>query len=199
MWHKLLAKYKIVLASKSPRRQQFLIDLGIPHEVHAKEIDESYPDHLQAGQITEYIAQKKAAAFAPIPADQLLITSDTIVWDGKKALGKPNSLTDAVEMLANLSGKSHQTISSICITNAHLQKTATCITDVWFKNFTPSEIQYYVENFKPMDKAGSYGIQEWIGMIGVHKIEGSFYNVMGLPTHLLYQLLCEIEEESKNV
>ncbi len=195
MFQRLLSQYNIILASKSPRRQQFLKDLSIPHTIKIKEVDESYPSNLKAGFITEYIAKKKASAFEISP-NEILITSDTIVWDGKKALGKPKSKKEAIAMLRDLSGKKHETISSICITGQQFQKLDTCTTKVWFKNFTEEELTYYVENYKPMDKAGAYGIQEWIGMIGVEKMEGSFYNVMGLPTHLLYKLLKEVENES---
>lgn len=197
MFQKLLSHYELILASKSPRRQQFLIDLGLEHEVQTKDTDESYPEDLQAAEITEYLAIQKAKAFGKLPDNKLLITSDTIVWDGKKALGKPKDRAEALEILRSLSGKKHETISSICITNTGFQKTADCVTEVWFKDFNDIELEYYVDNFKPFDKAGSYGIQEWIGMIGVEKISGSFYNVMGMPTHLLYSLLQEIENEIK--
>lgn len=195
MFQKLLAKYQITLASKSPRRQQFLKDLGLPHKIEVREIDESYPSDLKGEAITDYIAQRKAEAFGELPADTLVITSDTLVWDGKKALGKPESEEEAIAMLRSLSGKTHETITSVCITGHDFQKTEACVTKVWFKEFSEEELMYYVTNFKPMDKAGAYGIQEWIGMIGVEKMEGSFYNVMGLPTHLLYKLLVEIENE----
>lgn len=195
MFQKLLATYQIILASKSPRRQQFLKDLGLPHKIEVKEIDESYPSDLKAGAITDYIAQRKAEAFGELNSDTLVITSDTLVWNGDKALGKPESEEEAIAMLRSLSGKVHDTITSVCITGSDFQKTEACVTKVWFKDFSEEELEYYVSYFKPMDKAGAYGIQEWIGMIGVDKIEGSFYNVMGLPTHLLYKLLGEIEDE----
>lgn len=195
MFQNLLAHYQIILASKSPRRQQFLSDLGIEHTIASKEIDESYPSDLKAEQITNYIAKKKAEAFGKLTPNKLLITSDTLVWNGNEALGKPNDQEEAKAMLRSLSGGVHQTISSICITGHDFQKTQACITKVWFKDFSEIELDYYVNQFKPMDKAGAYGIQEWIGMIGVDKIEGSFYNVMGLPTHLLYKLLLEVEEQ----
>lgn len=195
MFTQLTSHYTILLASKSPRRKQFLKELGIVHKVVHREIDESYPKHLKAGEITEYIAIKKADAFGELEEKSLLITSDTVVWDGKKALGKPKDKAEAIEILSNLSGKSHETISSICIKTHDSQSVETAVTKVWFKEFSLFELEYYVDNFSPMDKAGAYGIQEWIGMIGVDKIEGSFYNVMGLPTHLLYKLLVEIENE----
>lgn len=197
MFQKLLAHYELILASKSPRRQKFLIDLGLEHEVKTKDTDESYPEDLQAAEITKYIAIQKAKAFGKLPDNKLLITSDTIVWNGKKALGKPKDREEALEVLRSLSGKKHETISSICITNAAFQKTADCVTEVWFKDFSDDELAYYIDTFKPFDKAGAYGIQEWIGMIGVEKMSGSFYNVMGMPTHLLYSLLQEIESEIK--
>lgn len=195
MFQKLLANYKIILASKSPRRQEFLKNLGLSHKIDSKEIDESYPCDLKAGEITDYISRKKAEAYGSLTSDTLLITSDTIVWDGETALGKPKNEEEALAILSSLSGKMHETISSVCITGKDFQKTETCVTKVWFKEFSEEELLYYVKTFKPFDKAGAYGIQEWIGMIGVEKMEGSFYNVMGLPTHLLYKLLVEVENE----
>ncbi|HLW14089.1 MAG TPA: Maf family nucleotide pyrophosphatase [Flavobacteriaceae bacterium] len=195
MFQKLLANYKIILASKSPRRQEFLKDLGLPHKIDSKDIDESYPSDLKAGEITDYIARKKAEAYGNLATDTLLITSDTVVWDGEKALGKPENEKEALTILRSLSGKMHETISSVCVTGCDFQKTETCVTKVWFKEFSKKELEYYVKNFKPFDKAGAYGIQEWIGMVGVEKMEGSFYNVMGLPTHLLYQILVEVEKK----
>lgn len=195
MFQKLLANYKIILGSKSPRRQEFLKNLGLPHEIDSREIDESYPFDLKAGEITDYLARKKAEAYRELATDTLLITSDTVVWDGETALGKPKNEEEALAILRSLSGKMHETISSICVTGKDFQKTETCVTKVWFKEFSEEELLYYVKNFKPFDKAGAYGIQEWIGMIGVEKIEGSFYNVMGLPTHLLYKILTEVEKE----
>lgn len=195
MFQKLLANYKIILASKSPRRQEFLKDLGLPHEIDSKEIDESYPSDLKAGEITDYISRKKAEAYGDLAADTLLITSDTVVWDGEKALGKPENEEEALTILRSLSGKMHETISSVCVTGCSFQKIETCVTKVWFKDFSDEELLYYIKNFKPFDKAGAYGIQEWIGMVGVDKIEGSFYNVMGLPTHLLYQILVAVENK----
>lgn len=197
MFHKLLANYKIILASKSPRRQEFLKDLGLPHKIDSKEIDESYPSNLKAGEITDYISRKKAEAYGKLSSDTLLITSDTVVWNGKTALGKPRDEEEAMAILSSLSGKMHKTISSVCVTGRAFQKMETCVTKVWFKDFSEEELTYYVKNFKPFDKAGAYGIQEWIGMIGVEKIKGSFYNVMGLPTHLLYKILIEIEIEKE--
>ena len=195
MFQKLLANYKIILASKSPRRQEFLKNLGLSHKIDSKEIDESYPSDLKAGEITDYISRKKAEAYGDLTSDTLLITSDTIVWDGETALGKPKNEEEALAILRSLSGKMHETISSVCVTSKDFQKTETCVTKVWFKEFSEEELLYYVKTFKPFDKAGAYGIQEWIGMIGVEKMEGSFYNVMGLPTHLLYKLLVEVENE----
>lgn len=195
MFQKLLANYKIILASKSPRRQEFLKNLGLSHKIDSKEIDESYPCDLKAGEITDYISRKKAEAYGSLTSDTLLITSDTIVWDGETALGKPKNEEEALAILRSLSGKMHETISSVCVTGKDFQKTETCVTKVWFKEFSEDELLYYVKTFKPFDKAGAYGIQEWIGMIGVEKMEGSFYNVMGLPTHLLYKLLVEVENE----
>ena len=177
---------KIILASGSPRRQQFLKELDIPYQVVLRPIDETYPKHLKREQITDYLAQLKATPFAgEIPTDCVLLTSDTIVWHEGKALGKPKDATEAFTMLRSLSGKTHEVITSICFTTNEKQITEYCITKVTFKELSDDEITYYISHYQPFDKAGAYGIQEWIGHIGVTTIEGSYNNVMGLPTHLI--------------
>ena len=177
---------KIILASGSPRRQQFLKELDIPYEVVLKPIDETYSKYLKREQITDYLAQLKATPFAgEIPTDCVLLTSDTIVLHDGKALGKPTGATEAFTMLRSLSGNTHEVITSICFTTNEKQITEHCITKVTFKELSDDEITYYISHYQPFDKAGAYGIQEWIGHIGVTTIEGSYNNVMGLPTHLI--------------
>ncbi len=183
---------KIILASGSPRRQQFLKELGLTYEVRLKEIVEDYPKNLKGKEIAIFISEKKASAFNDISNDEILITSDTIVWVNNKALGKPKDKIEAVNMLKELSGKSHEVISAFTIrTNSEIISDFSS-TKVFFNELTDIEINYYVENFNPYDKAGSYGIQEWIGLIGIEKIEGSYNNVVGLPVDKLYKTLKSI-------
>lgn len=185
-----LKNYKLILASNSPRRKQFLEDLGFKFEVQTKPVEEIYPEGLQKEEITNFLATLKAEPFSGmLKFDEILITSDTIVWHDNKALGKPLDKDHSLEMLTSLSGKTHEVISSVCITTDKLQLLDYVITEVTFKNLTTEEINYYIENYKPFDKAGSYGIQEWIGHIGITSIKGSYNNVVGLPTFLLYELL----------
>ncbi|WP_304297455.1 Maf-like protein [Capnocytophaga leadbetteri] len=181
---------KIILASGSPRRQQFLKELDIPYEVVLKPVEETYPTHLQREQITDYLAELKATPFeGEIPPNCVLLTSDTLVWHEGKALGKPKDAADAFAMLRSLSGKTHEVITSVCFTTNDAQGTHHCVTKVTFRELTDKEITHYIEKYKPFDKAGAYGIQEWIGHIGVTSIEGSYNNVMGLPTHLICQFV----------
>lgn len=184
----LLNNYKIVLGSKSPRRQQFLKELNIPFETRSIDCPEIYGDDLKAEEITEYLAKLKAKA-ATITDNELLITADTIVWANNKALEKPNNKQEAIDMLTELSNSNHLVISSICLTSTHKTKIITDTTKVYFEEITADEIEFYVNSYKPFDKAGSYGIQEWIGLIGVTKIEGSYANVVGLPVNKLYKEL----------
>ncbi|NAS29982.1 septum formation protein Maf [Flavobacteriaceae bacterium R38] len=193
MLQEKLKDYHIILASGSPRRQQFFKDLGITFEVRLKDVEEIYPDRLKASDIPDYLSQIKALPLKDnLKEKEILITSDTIVWSENKALGKPKNEKEAFEIIRSLSGKSHEVITSVCFTTKDFQKTVNSITKVYFKEFTEEEIRFYIDNFKPYDKAGSYGIQEWIGIIGVTKIEGSYFNVMGLPTHLVYKTLMNI-------
>tara|TARA_R110002050_G_scaffold11203_2_gene38076 strand:+ start:692 stop:1270 length:579 start_codon:yes stop_codon:yes gene_type:complete len=187
-----LLNYNIILASKSPRRQQFLKDLELPFMVQLKEIEEIYPTELQGTEITDYLADLKSKPFINLKENDLLITSDTIVWLDKKALGKPKDKSDAIRILQKISGKMHQVITSVSLKGASFQKIFNDTTNVYFKKLTIDEITYYVENNKPYDKAGSYGIQEWIGFIGIEKIEGSYFNVMGLPVQKLYKELMKL-------
>lgn len=185
-----LKNFRIILASGSPRRQQFLRELGIDFEIRLKEIEEIYPEELKAESITNYLAELKAAAFEnDLSENEILITSDTIVWHEEKALGKPKNETEAIEILQSLSGKTHEVITSVCLKSKNKTLTFFDVTKVTFVHLTPEEIEFYTERFKPFDKAGAYGIQEWIGLIGVSKIEGSYANVVGMPVHLVYSNL----------
>ncbi len=185
---KNIEKYKIILASQSPRRQELLKGLQIDFSVKVLDIDESYPNDIVGVDIPMYLAEKKANAYE-IDDETLLITADTIVWHEGKVLGKPTDKADAKRMLKQLSGKTHEVITGVCISTTKKRKTFHVISDVRFASLTESEIDYYLENFKPYDKAGSYGVQEWIGYIGVEHIEGSYFNVMGLPIQRLYNEL----------
>lgn len=189
-----LKKYNIVLASNSPRRKELMSGLGIDYVVKTlQDVDESYPDTLQGTEIPAYISQEKADAYKSlIQPDELLITADTIVWLNGEVLGKPKDREGAMNMLRKLSGTSHQVITGVCLTTGHWQKSFTAVTDVTFAVLTEEEIIYYVDKYVPMDKAGAYGVQEWIGFIGVESISGSYFNVMGLPVQRLYQELKRI-------
>jgi len=195
MLNQLLNNYNIILASGSPRRQQFFKDLGIKYEIRLKPVDEIYPERLRNFEIADYLAQIKALPFKnTLQEKDILITSDTSVWHKGKALGKPRSKEEAFSMLKSLSDDYHEVITSVCFTTKLLQKTVNATTKVYFKELSDDEINFYIENFNPFDKAGAYGIQEWIGQTGVEKIEGSYFNVMGLPTHLVYNTLLHIIE-----
>jgi septum formation protein len=185
-----LKGYTIVLASGSPRRQQFLKELDANFEVRLKEVDEIYPETLQGAEITDYLAELKASALdETLSDDEILITSDTIVWHEGKALGKPKDKDDAFDMIKSLSGKTHEVITSVCIKNAGNSETFNETTKVTFNPLTDEEIAYYLEEYKPYDKAGSYGIQEWIGLVAIARIEGSYANVVGMPVDKVYQHL----------
>lgn len=182
------SQYNFILASKSPRRQELLRSLGLRFEVRLKETEENFPETLTKEQIPVYLAQLKAVPFTDeLKENDLLITADTIVWIDGKVLGKPENTEEARQMLQCLSGREHQVISGVCLTSCKKQKSFYAISNVQFKSLTDSEIEYYISEFKPLDKAGAYGIQEWIGAIGITHIEGSFYNVMGLPVQRLYE------------
>ena len=180
--------YKIILASQSPRRHYLLKEIGLEFEIKLKEfIDETYPDNLVREEIPLYIAKKKAKVFeGDIQDNQILITADTIVWLNDKVIQKPEDKDDAVRILNELSGNCHQVYTGVCFKSKEKEFAFTACTDVFFKRLTYPEIDYYINHFQPMDKAGAYGIQEWIGYIGVEKINGSFFNVMGLPIQKLY-------------
>ena len=183
-----LDKYQIILASNSPRRKELMSGLGVDYVVRTlPDVDESYPADLAGAAIPEYISRKKADAYRSImQPGELLITADTIVWLDGKVLGKPEGREGAVEMLRSLSGKSHQVFTGVCLTTTEWQKSFTAASDVEFDVLSEEEIRYYVDKYQPMDKAGAYGVQEWIGYVGVKSISGSFYNIMGLPIQKLY-------------
>ena len=186
-----LKKYKVRLASNSPRRRELLSGLGIDYEVKLLPgIDETYPDTLKGEEIPVYIAREKADAYRPsMEKDELIITADTIVYTDGKVLGKPHDADDARRMLHRLSGRSHQVITGVCITTHEFQRTFSAVTEVTFDTLTDEEIDFYIATYRPLDKAGAYGIQEWIGFIGASALNGSYFNVMGLPIQRLYQEL----------
>jgi septum formation protein len=183
-------KYKIILASQSPRRIELLNGLNIKFEVQVLDVNEDFPAQMVGVDIPMYLAEKKANAYKHIMDEHtMIITADTIVWHEGKVLGKPVDETDARRMLRALSGKTHQVITGVCISTLQRRKVFHVISDVRFARLTEAEIEYYLHNFKPYDKAGSYGVQEWIGFVGVEHINGSYFNVMGLPVQRLYNEL----------
>ena len=189
-----LKKYHIILASNSPRRRELLSGLGVDYEVRTLPgVDESYPDTLSGEDIPVYISREKAAAYLPcIAPDELVITADTIVWLDGRVLGKPADEADACRMLRELSGRTHQVITGVTLSTAAFQKSFAVTSEVEFAPLTEEEIMYYVDHYRPLDKAGAYGVQEWIGFIGVRRLSGSYFNVMGLPIQRLYQELKEL-------
>lgn len=193
MLKELLKDKNIILASGSPRRQQFFRDLGINFEIRLKEIEEVYPPKLKHFEISDYLAQLKSLSFEKeLKENDILITSDTIVWHNEKALGKPRNKEEAFEMLSSMSNQTHEVITSVCFKTTEFQKTVASITKVTFKELTDIEINYYIKNYKPFDKAGAYGIQEWIGAIGITKIDGDYNTVVGLPVNTVYRELINL-------
>ena len=184
----------LILASKSPRRQQLLSDLGLVFEVRTKDVKESYPEELNYKEVPGFLAAKKAKALLNEIQDEIVIASDTIVVCDGQILGKPKDGSDASVMLHKLSGKEHQVITGICLLSKEKEMVFSDTTSVLFKILSQDEIAYYITNFKPFDKAGSYGIQEWIGMVGITSITGSYYTVMGLPIHRLYEELTRFND-----
>ena len=190
-----LNKINIILASGSPRRQQFFKEMDLHYTIRLKEIEEIYPEHLQAEEITNFLAELKANAFEnDLKENDILVTSDTIVWLKGKALGKPKDYNDAFKMLQELSNQTHEVITSVCLKSLDKTEVFYCVTKVTFSDLSDEAIRYYLDNYKPFDKAGSYGIQDWIGLIGISKIEGSYTNVVGLPTEILFQKLMNYAE-----
>ncbi|MCP4882447.1 MAG: septum formation protein Maf [Flavobacteriales bacterium] len=193
MLKNILQQRHLILASGSPRRKSILQDLNLEFEIRTKEVDESYPNHLKGKEISEYLAKLKAFPFlSELNPNQILITADTIVWLQGKALGKPDSVDEAIAMLKLISGKTHEVISSVALTTTSKQVIVSDVTKVIFKELSDDEINYYIENFKPFDKAGAYGIQEWLGFIGIKRIEGSYLNVVGFPVQKFYEALHKI-------
>ena len=185
-----LKGYQLVLASKSPRRHEMLKELGLTFEIRTKEVEEIYPEGLESEKIPVYLAELKAKAFEEdLESNELVITADTIVCVNERILGKPKDRDDAVKMLNALSNKSHQVITGVCLMSKEKKVSFASVTNVHFKALSDEEINYYIDNYKPYDKAGAYGIQEWIGFIGIDGIEGSYFNVVGLPIQRLYQEL----------
>ena len=186
-----LAAYRIILGSNSPRRRELLAGLDLSFDVHViPGLEENYPDSLQPHEIPVFLSKQKAEAYLSTLEDQvLLITADTIVWNETEVIGKPKDREDAIRMLRSLSGHEHQVVTGVCLTTTKKQETFSVVSSVRFASLTDEEIIYYVDKYKPFDKAGAYGIQEWIGYVGVESISGSFYNVMGLPVQRLYQEL----------
>ena len=189
-----LKKYTLILASGSPRRQQFFKDLDLDFEIRLKEIEEIFPPELKAVEITDYLAKLKANAFeGELKTNEILVTSDTIVWHENKALGKPKNAQEAFEMIKSMSNKTHEVITSVCFKTNSASVLLNDITKVTFNELSDEAILYYIENYKPYDKAGAYGIQEWFGFMAVAKVEGSYTNVMGLPTAKVYKYLSTLE------
>ena len=187
-------KLKIILASASPRRKELLAGLDLDFEVKVlKGVSESYPESLRAEEVPQYISREKAAAYQ-VADDELLLTADTVVVVNNTILGKPHDADDAHRMLRLISGRTHQVVTGVTLTTAKAQKTFGVTTDVTFRQLTDDEIDYYITHYRPFDKAGAYGIQEWIGYVGVTSIHGSYYNVMGLPVQRIYQEILEIEK-----
>lgn len=182
----------IILASKSPRRQELMKSMDLDFKVILKDVDESYPDGLSPSEIAVYIAGKKAAAFLADSEDAIVITADTIVAYNNEILGKPADEQDAILMLKKLSGSKHQVYTGVSLSYRANTVSFYDLTEVYFRTLSDEQVHYYVENYNPLDKAGAYGIQDWIGMVAVEKIEGSYTNVMGLPTEKLYQALLAI-------
>jgi nucleoside triphosphate pyrophosphatase len=186
-----LDTFEIILASKSPRRQQLLNDLGISFKIITKDVDESYPGHLQREEVALHLALKKANAFEELLKHDhtLVITADTIVCIAKQIIGKPDDFDDAVKILKTLSGKMHEVFTGVCISSKEKKELFSVKSEVYFKSLSEDEIHFYLDHYKPFDKAGAYGVQDWIGLIGIERINGSYHNVMGLPVKEVYEHL----------
>lgn len=187
-----LKNKRIILASGSPRRQEILKSIGVNFEVELRSVNEAFSDELKHHQISDYLAQLKSDQFEDLKSNDILITGDTIVWHQDKALNKPKDKEEAFEMLQSLSNTTHEVISSVCFKTTEKTETFYDATQVKFKSLSEDEIWHYIHTYKPFDKAGAYGIQEWIGQIGISEIKGSFYTVMGFPVHLVYKKLSKI-------
>lgn len=194
MLDELSKDWDIVLASGSPRRVELLSGLLTNFRQEVRPVDEVYPKSLTGHQITDYLSELKADAFTDIKPKQLIITSDTIVWHKGKALEKPTDHQHAFQMIKSLCNDAHEVFTSVCFKNIDKQFTIFDHTKVWFEDLTEQEINFYIEKFKPFDKAGAYGVQDWLGYAGIHRLEGSYFTVMGFPTHLVYKNLKQILE-----
>lgn len=186
-----LDKYDVILASKSPRRQELLAGMGVKFRVMTRDVVEDYPPSLPAVDVPAFLSRKKASAFEinELPENYLVIASDTVVIIDNQILGKPKDADDATRMLRLLSGQTHKVVSGVTIKTKDVTETFSAVSDVTFNILNDNEIHFYIEKYRPFDKAGAYGVQEWVGYIGVSAVKGSFYNVMGLPTQMLYQTL----------
>jgi len=188
-----LESFRVLLASGSPRRQELLRDIGVSFEQVQNKVEETYPPHLKASDISDYLARLKSTNLIQnLRKNDILITADTVVWHKGVSLAKPSDATEASEMLTQLSYDWHEVITSVCFTTPENQKIVNCTTEVLFRKLDEIEIQYYTTVFKPFDKAGAYGIQEWLGNIAIEEIRGSYSNVVGLPTHLVYKTLMDM-------
>ena len=195
MAHNKLKEYRIILASASPRRQQFFREMELDFMIRPIHVDEVYPENLKAAEISDYLAKLKAAGYnKELGAKDILITSDTVVWHNHISLAKPADPEEALSMLKTLSNDWHEVITSVCFTTKGHQQTVNHCTKVKFKELTLGEMEYYVQHFNPFDKAGGYGIQDWIGLIGIEEIQGSYTNVVGLPTQLVYKTLMSMTD-----
>lgn len=193
MYPDKLNEYSYILCSKSPRRQFLLKELGIDFRIEVNnDVEEVYPDTLSKMEIPKFLAELKAGSFkGKLKDKEILLTADTIVWLDNKVVGKPKDKEDAIAILNSLSGKKHEVITGVCLMNVHKKRSFTSVSEVYFTPLSEGEIEYYVDHHKPYDKAGAYGVQEWIGYVGVEKIIGSYYNVMGLPLQKLYAELIQ--------
>ena len=190
-----LKDFNIILASGSPRRHHFFNELGIDYTIDVRAVDEIFPQTLQGAEITDYLARLKASAFNDLKPNDLLITADTIVWKSGRAINKPEDRQHAIGMLQELSGNRHEVFTSVGFTGKDFQIVVNDRTSVWFRDLSLEEIEFYLDTCQPFDKAGSYGIQDWLGYIGIERLEGCFFNVMGLPTRLVYKTLIEIASD----
>jgi len=188
---KKLENKKLILASGSPRRHELLAGLDIDFFIETKEVNEIYPDTLQGSEITEFLAKLKADAFVSLAENEIIITADTIVWQNNKPLMKPKDRGDAIAILQRLSGACHEVFTSVCVKTSEKSIVFSDLTKVFFRELSLDEINFYIDNYKPYDKAGAYGAQDWIGYIGVERLEGSYFNVMGFPVHKLYKELMQ--------
>ena len=188
----MMNKMKILLGSNSPRRKELLQSLGFDFEVVSINCDEIFPENLEVENIASFLSELKANAFRNLEKNEILLTADTVVTLDNKVLGKPKNMEEAIEMLTHLSGKTHQVYTGISFKTSEKTITKTDVADVEFAEISNEEIDFYIKNYQPFDKAGSYGIQEWLGMAKISRINGSFYTIMGLPTHLIYETLKEL-------